>query len=435
MATRTYATATMMNDLQLKNTLTSRIENIDISLQRLAQDLKSRGVWETVEGMQISSSRRLLELVTHHDSTKQTLLTGGLDTHGVHLNFDSETPMFVNVSLFNIPLEAPEHMVSEHMGRYGEIHGSFKVKKKFLGKVIYIGTRVYQFKLLNRDIPRNISMFGRGVRVMYSGQPEQTNKPAAERRQAPAKPTEPLMDNEPKNTNNERDNTNEHETEEDQTHVEENTESDGEMETEQTADELADDPTNTLPELEKTEEKLIERKENETPTESRPETAEDETNTLETATDEPSQSIIPATPATKIPKPQDTRKKTTTTLPSNINKRARKTNSLSDNEIASDRKKKTQKKLTLPELVALYNENNYSDIDLTKDVIVRTEDSNYFKASLVYFTYGPYDVDNMDVIDRIPYAVINVWKKIKRDRTTIQQELMTTLDKINLGKK
>ena len=56
------------------------------------------------------------------------------------------------------------------MERYGEIQSSFKVKKRIIGKVIEIGTRVVQFKSLKGPIPKIIRFANRSIRVKHTGQ-------------------------------------------------------------------------------------------------------------------------------------------------------------------------------------------------------------------------------------------------------------------------
>ena len=105
------------------------------------------------------------------EEIRNKLLTEGVNTHNQHLLVTSEMPLFVNVSLMGVPLELPPHVVDLEMKKYGDVKSSFMVKKKFGGLVVFNGVRVYQFLLIKRHIPRNIIMYGKKVRVIYTGQP------------------------------------------------------------------------------------------------------------------------------------------------------------------------------------------------------------------------------------------------------------------------
>ena len=81
------------------------------------------------------------------------------------------------MSFFNIPLELPTADLHDQFFKYGKIKSSFKLKKKrILGRVIEIGTRVVQFEELTEHIPIYLSMYERKIRVIYTGQPKREAK-------------------------------------------------------------------------------------------------------------------------------------------------------------------------------------------------------------------------------------------------------------------
>ena len=151
------------------NTLLIHKGNTVINIPRFVEDMVKQGLWKGIRGMQNSKSH--IELCCIEDEIKNKLLTEGVNTHDQHLLVTSEMPLFTNVSLMGVPLELPPHVVELEMRKYGDIKSSFMVKKKIGGLVVFNGVRVYQFLLIKRHIPRNISMYGRKVRVIYTGQP------------------------------------------------------------------------------------------------------------------------------------------------------------------------------------------------------------------------------------------------------------------------
>ena len=64
----------------------------------------------------------------------------------------------------------PDDILYSYLERYGEILSSFKVKKRIIGKVIEIGTRVVQFKSLKGPIPKIIRFANCSIRVKHTGQ-------------------------------------------------------------------------------------------------------------------------------------------------------------------------------------------------------------------------------------------------------------------------
>lgn len=162
----------MAQEISLENTLISRIDNMDINMMTLAQDLKDLNLLNLIDGIQVSSNRKVLEIYTQDENAKRRIITEGINTQNYYLQFSTQLLQYTNVSFFNIPMEIPDDLVAQELSKYGEIHGGFRVKKRLLGKVIYNGTRVYQYKKINNHIPRFIRLFGRMIKVQYTGQPE-----------------------------------------------------------------------------------------------------------------------------------------------------------------------------------------------------------------------------------------------------------------------
>ena len=61
----------------------------------------------------------------------------------------------------------PNDILYTYLEQYGEILSSFIVKKRILGKVIQIGTRVVQFNSLKGPIPKIIRFANRNIRVIH----------------------------------------------------------------------------------------------------------------------------------------------------------------------------------------------------------------------------------------------------------------------------
>ena len=67
----------------------------------------------------------------------------------------------------------PNDILYTYLEQYGEILSSFIVKKRILGKVIQIGTRVVQFNSLKGPIPKIIRFANRNIRVIHTGQKDE----------------------------------------------------------------------------------------------------------------------------------------------------------------------------------------------------------------------------------------------------------------------
>ena len=144
-----------------ESTVIASIKNNPMTVEEVATELKNQGIYEQVEGIQISHNKNMVEIIIPDEEAKTILVTEGLCFQNTFIDFKPDIPITINVSFFNVPLEMPEELFYSHLEKYGTTVSSFKAKKKILGKVIEIGTRDVQFSKLNGPIPKMIHFANR----------------------------------------------------------------------------------------------------------------------------------------------------------------------------------------------------------------------------------------------------------------------------------
>ena len=166
-----------------KRTLTADVSALNFNETDFLKDFK-RALPYAFRGLRgcatRGAGRKTLEVLFETDETKNILMTNGVNTHGVHLQFLPDVASPTSVTLFNLPMEMPDTLVDAAMRKYGTITSKFRHKRNFEGVTLLTGLRVYKIQL-KTFIPKNITIQGYAVRTLYTGQQEEMEKRKAER--------------------------------------------------------------------------------------------------------------------------------------------------------------------------------------------------------------------------------------------------------------
>ena len=166
-----------------KLTLTADVSTLNFNETDFLKDFK-RALPHAFRGLRGCATRgvgrKTLEVLFSAEEQKNILMTNGLNTHGVHLQFIPDVASPTSVTLFNLPMEMPDQLVDAAMRKYGTITSKFRHKRNFEGITLLTGLRVYKIQL-KTFIPKNITIQGYAVRTLYTGQQEEMDKRKADR--------------------------------------------------------------------------------------------------------------------------------------------------------------------------------------------------------------------------------------------------------------
>lgn len=158
-----------------KNTITADVSSIDkFNEISFLQDLKRLHpvALKTLRGCGLrGAGRRTLELMFATPQDRDRLLLTGLNTHSTHLTFTPDVPAPTSVTLFNLPMELPDHVVDAAMTKYGTVTTRYRHKRNFDGLTLLTGLRVYKMNITT-SIPKHITIAGHSIKTLYTGQEE-----------------------------------------------------------------------------------------------------------------------------------------------------------------------------------------------------------------------------------------------------------------------
>ena len=155
-----------------KTTLSASIGDLkDFSVETFAADCHNLNAkaWNGVTGIQVISSRKILEIAFANTESMASLQLNGLNTHGRHVVFQPDSPQVTCVTFWNIPLEMPSKDVDVVLQKYGTIKHSFRSRKMLQTRNVHTGARVYFFELKS-PVPRSLTIGGKHVKSKYTGQ-------------------------------------------------------------------------------------------------------------------------------------------------------------------------------------------------------------------------------------------------------------------------
>ena len=155
-----------------KTTLSASIGDLkDFSVETFATDCHylNAKAWYGVTGIQVISSRKILEIAFADTESMASLQLNGLNTHGRHVVFQPDSPQVTCVTFWNIPLEMPSKDVDVVLQKYGTIKHSFRSRKMLQTRNVHTGARVYFFELKS-PVPRSLTIGGKHVKSKYTGQ-------------------------------------------------------------------------------------------------------------------------------------------------------------------------------------------------------------------------------------------------------------------------
>ena len=158
-----------------KATITADVSTIDkFSEVQVLQDFKRQHpqAFKTLRGCGLRGvGRRTLEMMFATPQDRERLLMTGLNTHKTHLTFIPDVPAPTSVTLFNLPMELPDHLVDAALTKYGTIASHYRHKRNFDGLTLLTGLRVYKINI-KTSIPKHITIAGHSVKTLYTGQDE-----------------------------------------------------------------------------------------------------------------------------------------------------------------------------------------------------------------------------------------------------------------------
>ena len=78
------------------------------------------------------------------------------------------------ISFLNVPLEADEEAMTQFVQQYATVLGKPRYPVERIDEIEYLtGTRIYHVHSRKKRIPRQITLFGRQIRCIYTNQPDQ----------------------------------------------------------------------------------------------------------------------------------------------------------------------------------------------------------------------------------------------------------------------
>ena len=154
------------------STLSASIGDLkDFSVETFVTDCHNLNAkaWNGVTGIQVISSRKILEIAFADTESMASLQLNGLNTHGRHVVFQPDSPQVICVTFWNISLEMPSKDVDVVLQKYGTIKHSFRSRKMLQTRNVHTGARVYFFELKSH-VPRSLTIGGKHVKSKYTGQ-------------------------------------------------------------------------------------------------------------------------------------------------------------------------------------------------------------------------------------------------------------------------
>ena len=155
-----------------KITLSASIGDLkDFNVETFAADCHNLNAkpWNGVTGIQVISSRKILEIAFADTESMASLQLNGLNTYGRHVVFQPDSPQVTCVTFWNIPLEMPSKDVDVVLQKYGTIKHSFRSRKMLQTRNVHTGAGVYFFELKS-PVPRSLTIGGKHVKSKYTGQ-------------------------------------------------------------------------------------------------------------------------------------------------------------------------------------------------------------------------------------------------------------------------
>ena len=180
------------NNFARKKTCTSNIYDLQYGLLQtgeklinrkdIAEALLKRGVLRQVRAIQISSNIKFVSIGFDTTSTMETFCQESLtlqdNIQAIFLPDFRKKPrriykMYTFVSFLNVPSEADEDLLTDFVEQFADVEGSPRYPKENSGDIKHkTGTRVYRVSNIVTPIPRYNKIFGRTIKCIYMGQPQ-----------------------------------------------------------------------------------------------------------------------------------------------------------------------------------------------------------------------------------------------------------------------
>ena len=143
---------------------------------QIAQALHQRGLWQSTTAVAVVNGGRKIEIEMDTRDNAVSLLMQPLNINGQSVHLQEAVGDLIHVSLFNIPLGFPLIQIKDELTFYGHVHSILQQEKDILGRLVPVGTRIIKFFKLDSPIPKSVTIAGRTVRTVYSGQDEALTK-------------------------------------------------------------------------------------------------------------------------------------------------------------------------------------------------------------------------------------------------------------------
>lgn len=160
-------------DVQQENNTSAPLKRKDV-----AQALHHRNVLRVTESIKLSLNRRFCSIKSKMKEIMQTFCTEVLslaENNTVYFKPDYKpTPKqrsYTFVSFLNVPLKTEEIYMYEFVKQHFEFTKVDYPKQQIDGIEYRTGTRVYWCTKIKHHLPKYVHIFGRWIRVIYTGQP------------------------------------------------------------------------------------------------------------------------------------------------------------------------------------------------------------------------------------------------------------------------
>ena len=155
-----------------------------ITREDIATALQNRNLLRQTKTIQISSNIKYVSIQFQTSQLMETFCTEPLTVkENLQITFlpDFRKKLRIPIeptyiSFLNVPSEADEEALTQFVQQFATVLGFPRYPTKTHGDIEYFtGTRIYRVIKITKHIPRFNFLFGRHIKCIYTGQPEQRN--------------------------------------------------------------------------------------------------------------------------------------------------------------------------------------------------------------------------------------------------------------------
>lgn len=144
--------------------------NAMLDVTDLARALEGEGLFDLVEGLQLSPNKKTIDILTSSADLRTRLLHMGLTYQETKLTFYSNTVK--KVIVMNYPMDGDIDFLRDTLAEYGTVTSIKFSYAKLLGRSITNGNRLVIMEDITTPIPMKLVMGDRVIFFRYPGQPD-----------------------------------------------------------------------------------------------------------------------------------------------------------------------------------------------------------------------------------------------------------------------